>query len=158
MPDAIRTCLSLRELNVSYNMLNGSLPALSNLTALRLFDGSFNRFSGGVLSTSGEVPFFVTHDSVTERSFLNNSALCGSVLGIGCGSGGKLATSTIIYIAIGSAAGLIALLVLLFLLFTYRKGWNRKGSKHSSQVSAELQLKVTPDEILAATNEFNETG
>jgi len=52
----------------------------------------------------------------------------------------------------------MVLAVIIFGLFTYRRGWNRKGSKHSSQVSAELQLKVTPDEILAATNQFNETG
>jgi LRR receptor-like serine/threonine-protein kinase FLS2 len=175
IPDGIRTCLSLRELNISHNMFNGSLPMLSSLPALKLFDGSYNNFTGRVSSTfvnfpalqtlnvssnqlSGEVPVFVKHDNVTERSFLNNPGLCSSVLGLGSCSDGKLATSTIVYISIGSAAGVVALLVIFFLVCVKRKGWSRKGSKHSSQVSAELQLKVTPDEILAATDQFNHAG
>lgn len=174
IPDAIRTCLSLTQLNVSYNNLNGTLPSLINLASLKSVDASNNGFTGGVASTfvdftalqflnvssnhlSGELPHITAHDDVTARSFLNNTGLCGTLAGRKCSSS-KLATSTIIYIAIGSAAGLVALLVLAFVLVSYCKGWKGKGSKHSAQISAELQLKVTPEEILAATNQFNETG
>ncbi|KAG0591646.1 hypothetical protein KC19_1G190200 [Ceratodon purpureus] len=197
IPDALRNCISLTELhvgnnaltggfsvpngtmpgltmvNISYNLLNGTLPTLNHLANLKVFDGSFNSFSGGIPSTfvnfaslqllnvssnhlSGEVPFFTIHDNVTERSFVNNTDLCGKVLNKGCGNG-KLATSTIVYIALGSAAGLVVLISVILFLVYRRKGWN-KGSKHSAQVSAELQLKVAPEEILAATNGFNDAS
>jgi LRR receptor-like serine/threonine-protein kinase FLS2 len=168
------TLPGLATLNVSHNFLNGSLPSLSHLGNLTVFDGSFNSFSGGVASTfvsftslqwlnvssnrlSGEVPFFVVHGNVTERSFLNNSGLCGEVLGVGCGHGGKLATRTVVYIAVGSAGGLVLVVLVVCFLVTYCRGWN-KGSRRSAQVSAELQLKLTPEEVLAATRGFSEAS
>lgn len=197
IPESIKNCISLMELsvasnaltggfsvpegalpalthlNVSHNSLNGSLPTLIRLANLKVFDGSFNSFTGGVPSSfvnfaslqllnvssnglSGEVPSFTIHDNVTGRSFLNNTGLCGKTLGVGCGDG-KLATNTIIYIAIGSAAGLIAVLSVVVFLVSYCKGWN-KGSKHSAQVSNELQLKLTSEEISAATSGFNQAS
>lgn len=165
---------NLTQLNVSHNILQGSLPTLEHLINLKVFDGSFNNFSGAVPSSfvnftsllylnvssnrlSGELPLIISHDSVTAESFLNNSELCGSILNKSCGSG-KIATSTIIYIALGSAAGLIVLVSVLFYVIACYKGRKGKGSRHSAQVSAELQLKLTLDEILTATNRFSEAN
>lgn len=161
---------NLMKLNVSHNSLNASLPTLDHLLNLKVFDGSFNDFVGEVPSTfvnfpslvhlnvssnrlSGELPFFASHDSVGAQSFLNNSELCGSILDKSCGSS-KIATSTIIYIVLGSVAGLLALVSIASFIVSCR-GRKRKGSRNSAQISAELQLKLSAEEILTATNRFS---
>lgn len=174
LPQSLDFLTSLTGLNVSHNMLSGSLPTFDNLTNLRVLDASFNNFSGKVSGTfvnfssllflnvsynglSGELPVFTAHDNVTADSFRNNY-LCGSILNIVCGGGSsdKLSTKTIIYIVIGSLAGFIVALGILYFCVACWKARKSKGSKHSSQVSAELQLQLSSEEILTATKGFDD--
>lgn len=176
IPKTLNSLSGLSLLNVSHNDLTGFLPRLGNMSNLKVLDASSNHLSGEIMPNcvnfatlsalnlsyndfEGQVPPFRPHDGVTERSFLGNPNLCGDLLNRSCRNRRKgLSSAVIIGIVCGlGAVTLIALLILCCCCCKRIKG-KRKSGKHSATVSAELQLKLTPEEILAATGGFNQAN
>ncbi|KAI3837642.1 hypothetical protein MKW98_027001 [Papaver atlanticum] len=89
-PNDIKTLTLLSHLDLSSNLLNGSLP--DSLTLLPQISGtlnlSYNRFSGEVSSSYGEFPVTVSldlrHNNLRSHNFLWKPNLCGFPLSIQC--------------------------------------------------------------------------
>lgn len=160
---------ALESFNGSHNGFNGSLPSLARVSTLQTFDASYNNFSGSIPENfvnfttltylnvsnnalSGEVPTFVAHDSVNKSSFLNNLQLCGDLLGVNCRSSGT--SNKVVSISVGCSVAAAAVLVLLVLI---RRRRSTSKGRSSATVSAELQMELSPEDILRITNNFAHT-
>ncbi|KAG0570504.1 hypothetical protein KC19_6G167600 [Ceratodon purpureus] len=169
IPTSLALLPSLAVLDISKNHIGGLLPAFADMKGLRWFDASFNSLVGPLpdkfvdfaalryLNVSynqliGEVPFFVEHDNVTRQSFMH-TRLCGGVIGISCEHRSSH-TSTVISIAVGSSVGFVVLFIILYVLCS-RHHEKEKQHKKFGNVSTEFELKLTPEQVLRATQNFN---
>lgn len=179
---ALSSLPDLAILNISLNHIGGGLPILGGLKSLRVFDASFNSLGGKVPDgfvnftaltylnvsyndLSGEVPVFAEHDNVNIRSFLHNH-VCGEMINIPCdhppphgpppGSPpSNDRKKKIISIAVGSMVAFG--LVFIFAYFCCSKHLQQeKELKKFADVSAELELKLKPEQVILATQNFNE--
>ncbi|KAG0627992.1 hypothetical protein M758_2G242300 [Ceratodon purpureus] len=170
LPTTLTLLTSLTTFNASHNDFDGSLPLLAGIQSLRVFDASFNNLTGAVLkdfvnlstlvylnvsynNLSGEVPSFVERDGVNRNSFLQNIALCGESINKVCaGSSKSNSTRTIVSISVGSSVAFLAVVVIMYLCCRRHYGGKARSS---ASVSAELDVKLTPEEVRGATQNFN---
>lgn len=170
LPRTLASLGSLTIFNASHNGFNGSLPSLAGIQNLRSFDASFNNLTGGVSkdfvnfttlvdlnvsynSLSGEVPSFVEHDEVNSRSFLHNIALCGHNVDRQCAGSSDSATARIVSISVGSSVAFVAMVVVMYICCRRR---HKGRARSSASVSAELDIKLTPEEVRRATQNFSD--
>jgi LRR receptor-like serine/threonine-protein kinase FLS2 len=171
LPGTLASLSSLTTFKASHNNLNGSLPSLAGIQSLRVFDASFNNLSGSIPTDfvdfptlvylnvsynnlSGEVPSFVEHDQVNGNSFLQNIALCGpNVAKVCTASSNSFSTTKIVSISVG---GSVALAVIAIIMCICCRRHYRDKAKSSATVSAELDLKLTPEEVRRATQNFSD--
>ncbi|CAM6101999.1 unnamed protein product [Calypogeia fissa] len=145
IPSELGNLITLSSLDLSYNNLSGRIPlsliGLTNLTSLNV---SYN-------SLSGPIPPFP--NPVNDSAFLGNAGLCGRPPYLLCpapvqapapgtngtnanGAGGKkhhkLSTVAIVFIALGSALGGLAILCCCLLLLCWRR---KDGEKTTRSVA-----------------------
>jgi LRR receptor-like serine/threonine-protein kinase FLS2 len=172
IPMSLALLPSLVVLDASRNHLGGLLPGFSGIKSLRVFDASYNSLTGPIpnnfvdfaalqyLNVSyndlhGEVPVFVEHTGVNRESFVHTE-VCGVIIGVDCNpppSGGH--QSTVISIAVGSAVAFVVMFIIVYVLCT-RHYEKEKQHKKFATVSAEFELKLTPEQVLRATKNFSE--
>ncbi|KAM0903555.1 hypothetical protein ACQ4PT_018600 [Festuca glaucescens] len=116
IPAALDGLAELRTIRLDGNRLSGSLPSLSGLRRLEMFNVSENQLDGAIPASLARFP---------PESFAGNTGLCGEPLDSPCpvSSGKKkgLSGAAIAAIAVGAAAAALLALVLLVLCFVRRR-------------------------------------
>lgn len=109
----------LTTLELEYNDLTGSIPELNNLSGLREFNVSYNRLNGSIPSGLSKFP----NDSFLGNALCGSPLAACPSNNDGHGNGGgakKLSTGAIVGIVLGSVIGLILILLVLFFLLRKR--------------------------------------
>nr|KAJ0219100.1 hypothetical protein LSAT_V11C300124170 [Lactuca sativa] len=159
IPSEVRTLQNLQKLDLSHNMLSGSIPnAFTNLPRGIDIDLSYNELKGSVPPS----PNFV------NTSVQGNPGLCGYVTGL------KLCASqipkkknqpfhhTLILVIILPLIGVVLLGLFMYGLVAYRQQKNKPPQKPLEEENVDyfsitsFDGRVVYDEILKATNDFNE--
>lgn len=171
IPTTLASLPSLVAFNASHNHIEGLLPLFGSLKSLRVFDAAVNMLRGPIpndfvnftalqfLNVSynelhGEVPVFVEHDNVNRQSFMH-TGLCGVTIGIMCDPPSDSQNSTIISIAVGSSVAFVVLFIMLYVCCSRHYEKERQHKKFAT-LSPEFELKLTPEQVLLATQNFNE--
>lgn len=164
--------LRLVSFNASHNSFTGELPLFRSMVSLKVFDASHNFLHGRVYdgfvdfenliflnvsynNLTGELPRFRGKEGVNRDSFLGMDGLCGGMLGRKCHGrkGGR--KQNVIAIVVGCAVAFV-ILFLVALFCCNRSLRHRKQHKKFSNVSAELRLKLNPEQVLRATHNFHD--
>ncbi|MQL77259.1 hypothetical protein Taro_009666 [Colocasia esculenta] len=161
IPESLSNLRALQKMDLSRNNLSGSIPSfLGRLQFLKRLNLSFNDFEG-------EVPTGGVFDNVTAISVSGNKRLCGGnpelrlpycpLHRLSGKKGSHRARKLLLAIIVPAVVIIsISLLIVLFVLVTYRRrqGRTTRGSV-AVPLPGELHLKVSYLQLLRATEGFS---
>ncbi|KAK9938802.1 hypothetical protein M0R45_015522 [Rubus argutus] len=150
IPSSLGTLISLEFLDFSRNNLSGVIPkSLEMLSHLRYMNLSFNRLQG-------EIPTDGPFRNFSTQSFVSNDGLCGASRFYVPPCKGKTRRSILKYV-IPEILSAVLLVTTIWMLMLRKK----KNVEASTEIALMPQLlceRVSYQELLSATNVFNESN
>ncbi|KAF9688512.1 hypothetical protein SADUNF_Sadunf02G0204700 [Salix dunnii] len=154
IPQNLGKLSQLEILNVSHNHLSGRIPAsLSSMVSLSSYDFSYNELTGP-LPTGG------VFQNASARSFVGNSGLCGKTGLSQCpttdSSKSSKVNKKVIISVVVPVCGLLVIATIFAVLLCFRKTKTVSNGESSKLVIWERECKFTLEDIVKATDDFNE--
>ncbi|KAK1266038.1 putative leucine-rich repeat receptor-like serine/threonine-protein kinase [Acorus gramineus] len=158
IPQSLSNLISLSLLDLSSNSLSGEIPkSLTDLQYLTSLNLSFNRLEG-------EVPDGGAFANLTMQSLIGNLALCGSAkqglpaCKVSDTKTSRTSSIMLKYVLPSLLFGLAVSVILFYVLLSNKKQKSRGHNPTELLLSRVHQRFVSEQELVHATNNFNETN
>ncbi|KAL8048691.1 hypothetical protein ABFS82_07G083000 [Erythranthe guttata] len=154
IPRGLISSMGLTNLDLSRNNLSGTIPSFLGLLRLKQLNLSFNMLQGRVPTTG-------VFENETAISLQGNKQLCGGILQLDlppCTSSKKKNLSTPLKITIPLIAGVAAILCLVIFLYKRRTPNRNPSSQSQPSFNGISFLRLSYSDLLKATGGFAETS